>query len=519
MIDQCFPSHVYTAAVRRITAVLLGVLVALIGSSVGANQIAGAVSTKKRTTSSAWDVVLILTDDQPVGTLAGMPQVQRLLMNQGTTFTNAIVPTSVCCPSRTSLLTGQLATKTGIYSNESATGYGGYPAVKAAGLENNTLATALDAAGYNTAYFGKYLNEYGALYDGTAPPGWDTWRVFTTQQSGKYRRFGLSDAVRFGQRAKTAKQEYVKQYSTNFLGRATADHIRRAPLGTPLLTVFAPYAPHSPFTATRKYRGSSAVPADYFNASVLEQDVSDKPGYIKELPVTTTVEGQAPGVNLARQIDTLRSVDDQVRGIYDAVRTSGRLDRTLFIYVSDNGYLHGEHRLEGTGYPYLKSTNVPLVMRWGAGAPGTVDDRLTVANVDVHASILQAAGLANTSAGTSVLTDRNQQGAPLVGAESTSRVVRPPFCAWRTREELFVRYGSAEEEYYDYRTDPYELVNLIDDPSRAARIDTLREMARAACATTPPGYGPTFDLPRWQPIRRGTAPPIPDPGDDKVSRG
>ncbi|MCB8996445.1 MAG: sulfatase-like hydrolase/transferase [Actinobacteria bacterium] len=83
-------------------------------------------------------------------------------------------------------------------------------------------------------------------------------------------------------------------------------------------------------------------------------------------PESATVEGQGPGINLARQIDTLRSVDDQVKAMYDAVKQSGRLDRTLFVYVSDNGYMHGEHRLDGKGYPYLKSTNVPLVVRWGA---------------------------------------------------------------------------------------------------------------------------------------------------------
>ena len=126
-----------------------------------AGQVADAAPAKKRAAASQWDVVLVLTDDQPIGTLQGMPEVNRLLAARGTSFPNAIVPTSLCCPSRTSLLTGKLATATGIYSNESETGYGGYPAVKAAGLENDTIATALDASGYRTAYFGKYLNEYG----------------------------------------------------------------------------------------------------------------------------------------------------------------------------------------------------------------------------------------------------------------------------------------------------------------------------------------------------------------------
>lgn len=106
-------------------------------------------------------------------------------------------------------------------------------------------------------------------------------------------------------------------------------------------------------------------------------------------------------------------------------------------------------------------------MRWGAGAPGTIDDRLTIANVVIHATILQAAGLPNTSMGTRCWPTGTSKGCPLVGTESTSRVIRPPFCAWRTREEVFVRYGTSEEEYYDYRTDPYELTNRINDPAVA----------------------------------------------------
>lgn len=154
---------------RAVTALISAVTAAVVTAAV--SQMAGAVTTtKKAENPAAWDVVLILTDDQPTGTLPSMPNVTRLLAGRGVDFTNAIVPTSLCCPSRTSLLTGQLATKTGIYSNESDTGYGGYPALRAAGLEKQTIATALDEAGYNTAYFGKYLNEYGPLYDGVAPP-------------------------------------------------------------------------------------------------------------------------------------------------------------------------------------------------------------------------------------------------------------------------------------------------------------------------------------------------------------
>ncbi|MCB8996446.1 MAG: sulfatase-like hydrolase/transferase [Actinobacteria bacterium] len=74
---------------------------------------ATAVATKKRTSANIWDVVLVLTDDQPTGTLAGMPNLSRLLLRKGINYTNAVVPTSLCCPSRTSLLTGQLTRRPG----------------------------------------------------------------------------------------------------------------------------------------------------------------------------------------------------------------------------------------------------------------------------------------------------------------------------------------------------------------------------------------------------------------------
>lgn len=499
-------------------AFVSGVLAAVLMVA-GAGQLAQARETSRKLAGDDMDVVLILTDDQPEGTLAAMPRLQRLLAGRGTTYTNAMVPTSLCCPSRVSLLTGKLATSSGVYSNDSETGVGGYPALKASGLEQDTIATALDSAGYRTGYFGKYLNEYGPLYDGIAPPGWDTWRAFTTNRSGKYRNYAVADAVPFGRSAKRARQEFVRKYSTTYFGNLAAEHIRSAPSKDSLFTVFAPYAPHAPFTAVKKYRGTSRLPGDYRNPSVLEKDVSDKPAYVRGIPLTNTVAGAAPGAHLRQQMDALRSVDDQVRNLYRAVRDSGRLERTVFIYVSDNGYMHGEHRLEGKGYPYRKSTLVPMVVRYGRGAPAAIDDRLRIANVDLTATILEAAGLPNTSQGRPVRGPGHVDGAALVGVEATSRVVRPPFCGWRTEDELFVRYGTGEEEYYDYRSDPYELVNRVAAPGAADRVAALRQRARTACSTPPPDYGPEFDLPRWKPVRGGGSdvPPIEFDSEDRVS--
>jgi hypothetical protein len=54
------------------------------------------------------NVLIIQTDDQrPTGSLVTMPAIRRIFLEEGTRFTNAVATTLVCCPARTSLLTGQ----------------------------------------------------------------------------------------------------------------------------------------------------------------------------------------------------------------------------------------------------------------------------------------------------------------------------------------------------------------------------------------------------------------------------
>ena len=94
------------------------------------------------------NVVLILTDDQRFDTLSGMPNVKRLLAAQGTTYTRAMVPTSLCCPSRSTILTGLYAHTSRLFGNGDVGGarYGGWRRFHRLGLEKRTLGPALQAA-------------------------------------------------------------------------------------------------------------------------------------------------------------------------------------------------------------------------------------------------------------------------------------------------------------------------------------------------------------------------------------
>jgi len=101
------------------------------------------------------NIVFVLSDDQRADTLAAMPNVQKELVAHGVTFSNSFVPTSLCCPSRASILTGKYAHSTGVYLNIGP--HGGFRAFD----DKHTIATALHSAGYTTGLFGKYLNRYG----------------------------------------------------------------------------------------------------------------------------------------------------------------------------------------------------------------------------------------------------------------------------------------------------------------------------------------------------------------------
>src|SRR5437588_11893876 len=129
-------------------------------------------------------VVVILTDDQRWDTLAAMPNVRRLLVDPGVRFANAFVVNSLCCPSRTSFLTGEYSHSTGIYTE--APPYGGAARFR----DGSTVATWLHAAGYHTGLFGKYLNGYSGT---SIPPGWDRWFAFEQHATGYFQNYDVND--------------------------------------------------------------------------------------------------------------------------------------------------------------------------------------------------------------------------------------------------------------------------------------------------------------------------------------
>jgi N-acetylglucosamine-6-sulfatase len=104
------------------------------------------------------NIVFILADDMRKDDLKYMPKTRSVLKTKGMSFENAFVSNALCCPSRATIMRGQYSHNTGLWSNMANTSEGGWQAYRNNGLEQDNVATRLDAAGYRTGLFGKYLN-------------------------------------------------------------------------------------------------------------------------------------------------------------------------------------------------------------------------------------------------------------------------------------------------------------------------------------------------------------------------
>ena len=132
------------------------------------------------------NIILFMTDDQDVTANSTdpsiMPRLHRFFREGGMEFPNYYVSTGLCCPSRATILRGQYCHNTKIFDNgdfnNSTYQSGGWSKFLDTGMEEETIATLLQSAGYETAMIGKYMNGYN-LYDEKAglhkPPGWDHW--------------------------------------------------------------------------------------------------------------------------------------------------------------------------------------------------------------------------------------------------------------------------------------------------------------------------------------------------------
>lgn len=500
------------------------------------------------------NIVIILSDDQPKGMLATMPQFRSQVVPVATSYTKAVVPTSVCCPSRTSLLTGLYSNQTGVFGVTPAK-YGGYEVFEARGNQNRTIAVKLQEDGYATGLFGKYLNGYQPTSGTPRPPGWNRWNTITEGQPGgnKYTKYEYTSDSPEAKVPETQNPDletpdptppdvtppdatppelaledtldaptYVHSgegmYSTTQMGAATSDFIDEVPADQPLFAMYTPYAPHSPFIAEPKYAGTGIYPS-WTKPPGDEKNRDDKPKWVRKQPKKLKLDHTNPRTVWRAQTATLRSVDDQVADIIATLKRTGRWDNTLLVYTSDNGYAYGQNHVTAKNNPYRAASEVDLFVRYPGQESSRTNSNLVTPNIDVAATVLSQAGVANSTSGLPLELTGDRSGIPMMGSSAKLRNrQRPPYCGWRTPTELFIRYGSKEEEYYDYATDPGGKSNLLRPPLNpkkvkprkkfrklerarlrdAQRAIALREKATLACTDLTPDFGPSFSKPTWK---------------------
>ena len=98
------------------------------------------------------NIVVVMTDDQTLESMRVMTGIKRSLAAEGTTFERAFVSNALCCPSRSTLFTGQYSHNHGVIGNTPPDG--GYDRLD----KNNWLPIWLQGAGYRTVHIGKFLN-------------------------------------------------------------------------------------------------------------------------------------------------------------------------------------------------------------------------------------------------------------------------------------------------------------------------------------------------------------------------
>ncbi len=458
------------------------------------------------------NVVVVMTDDQAQASLPLMPTVASELGGNGATFANSFTNWPLCCPSRATFYTGQYAHNHRVLGNQPPVG--GWSSFN----DTNTLPVWLQAAGYHTVHVGKYLNGYGEDANDPAyvPPGWNEWYAATAGTTQTVYNYTLNQNGSLVSRGAA-----VTDFKQDVFSDLAVDAIQRNAPGGPFFLGVMYTAPHSggpnpnPNPPSNCF-GAAPKPAprhaDAFNSEPLpvapnynEADVSDKPAAIQALPPITDDQTQAIRRKYRCRIESLLSVDDGVGRILDALEAAGELENTLVVFTSDNGFFHGEHRVQtGKNRVYEEAVRVPLVIR-GPGVPAgvTVDD--LAINADLAPTILEAAGVAAglPQDGRSLLPfaahPKRLHGRELllekgsvVDGDDDEVQQSDTFSAVHTSRYVYVENITGERELYDLAVDPYQLQNQINNPAYdaveaalASRLASLRSCAGESCRTKP----------------------------------
>jgi arylsulfatase A-like enzyme len=413
-----------------------------------------SMSTLRESTKAGRpNFLIIISDDQRYDTMDFMPRTKARIFDQGINFSNAYVTTPLCCPSRASILTGMYAHNHGVRLNQDT-------------LRMKTFVEALHENGYYTGLVGKYLNSW----DGSPRPEFDFW---VSHAGGDSRYYGPSLNVNGTWSVHPGYITHIfRDYALQFLRFASQQD-------KPVVLIFSPNAPHAPANPApgddKLYPNLSEHRPPNFN----EADMSDKPRSLWFVPLLAPEQIAANDSFRRLQLQSLNALDIAVESLLAALARQNILDNTCVIYLSDNGYFWGEHRFQGKAFVYEEAIRVPFALRYPPLVRAPRVETRMVANIDIAPTIYELAGVpmppevdGRSLVPLAQLKNEWRDDLLIEGWPGTGRA---PYAAVHTANLVYVETEGDLPEFYDLKSDPYQLDNQVNDPANAAVVANLQQ--------------------------------------------
>lgn len=468
----------------RITAPLTVLLIVLLSALLAATAYAPAAAAPA---AKRPNIIFILIDDLRWDEIdypfVQFPNIQRIA-REGVRFRNAFVTTPLCSPSRASFLTGQYAHNHGIIDNVDRS---------PRSHQLVTFPRLLHDAGYETAFVGKW--HMGV--DDTARPGIDHW--VSVKGQGRYidPEFNVN-----------GKRSTIPGYFTDILNQFAVDFLKQQHT-KPFLLYVAHKAVHPDLTqyadgSVSDPNADNFIPADRHKQTFREGAIPRRPSYgkppIGKPALLRPIPNFPPlGPNTVTRDEDIRnrlrmlaSSDEGVGQMLKVLEEQKQLENTLIVFTSDEGYFYGEHGLSSERrLAYEESARIPLYMRWPRRIkPGSVIDAYAL-GIDIAPTLLEFAGAPPTKQmdGRSLVPLllgkkvpwRNSFPIEYFSDKVFPRVLLMGYQSVRTERWSYIHYVDLEgmDELYDLRADPYQMKNLIADPSAQPALKSLKdELAR-----------------------------------------